>query len=96
MGMAFYHKFAGTRQGDLERLLDHFEHVLEVGGPDCVGFGSDWDGLSPGTVPLVPDASQLPRLTEGLLRRGLDDDTVRKIIGGNFERVLGEVLREAR
>ncbi|NCQ26637.1 MAG: membrane dipeptidase, partial [Armatimonadetes bacterium] len=88
----FYHKFVAERGGDLERLLDHFLHVLEVGGTDCVGLGSDFDGLPAGTAPLVPDASQLPLLTEGLLRRGVDEETVRKILGGNFERVFTEVL----
>jgi len=92
VGLAFYHKFVAERDGDLERLLDHFLHVLEVGGTDCVGLGSDFDGLPAGTAPLVPDASQLPLLTEGLLRRGVDEETVRKILGGNFERVFTEVL----
>jgi len=92
MGMAFYDKFVAENQGDLEGLLDHFEHAVEVAGPDAVGLGSDFDGLPAGTVPLVPDAARLPLLTEGFVRRGFDEETIRKILGGNFRRVFEQVL----
>ena len=36
---------------------------------------------------------QLPRLTEELLNLGYDDDSVKKILGGNFLRVAAEVWR---
>lgn len=34
-----------------------------------------------------------PRATEAMLKRGFGDDDVRKVIGGNFQRVLRKVLR---
>lgn len=92
MGMAFYDRFVAEENGDLESLLDHFEHAVGVAGPDCVGLGSDFDGLPAGTVPLVPDAAHLPMLTEGLVRRGFDEETIQKILGGNFRRVFEHVL----
>jgi membrane dipeptidase len=30
-------------------------------------------------------------VTEGLIRRGYTDEHVRMILGGNFQRVLGEI-----
>jgi len=42
----------------------------------------------------LDDVSRLPRLTRGLLERGHDAETVRKVLGENLLRVLAEV--EAR
>jgi membrane dipeptidase len=82
-------------QADLSVLLDHFDHALEVAGPDHVGLGADWDG-----VPSMPrgmeDVSHLPALTRGLLERGHSPDVVRKVLGENLLRVLGEVERMSR
>jgi membrane dipeptidase len=68
-------------------LLDHFDHAIEVAGPDHVGVGADWDG-----VPSMPvgmeDVARLPSLTEGLLARGHSAETVRKVLGGNVLRAL--------
>ena len=84
-------------QVSLERLLDHVEHLLQVGGEDHVGVGSDYDGFGPGIggsadqFPELLDVSHLPRLTEGLLKRGLSERVVEKVLGGNFLRVFEEV-----
>ena len=75
-------------------LLDHFDHAIEVAGPDHVGIGGDWDG-----VPSLPvgmeEISKLPSLTEGLLARGHSPETVRKVLGENVLRVLEEAERVA-
>ncbi|HVH18410.1 MAG TPA: membrane dipeptidase [Myxococcota bacterium] len=82
-------------QADLSVLLDHFDHALEVAGPDHVGLGADWDG-----VPSMPrgmeDVSHLPALTRGLLERGHSPEVVRKVLGENLLRVLGEVETASR
>ena len=74
----------------LDVLLDHFDHAIEVAGPDHVGIGADWDG-----VPSMPvgmeDITDLPDLTRGLLERGHSPETVRKVLGENLLRVMAEV-----
>ena len=81
-------------QCSLDVLLDHFDHAIEVAGPDHVGIGGDWDG-----VPSLPvgmeEISKLPSLTEGLLARGHSPETVRKVLGENVLRVLEEAERVA-
>jgi membrane dipeptidase len=69
------------------------DHVVKVAGIDHVGIGSDFDGIS-----LVPrgleDVSKVPNLTAELLKRGYSEGDIRKIMGGNFLRVIQEVVGE--
>jgi membrane dipeptidase len=43
----------------------------------------------------LEDASKLPKITEALLVRGYSESDVRKILGENLLRVMGEVERAA-
>lgn len=77
--------------GRLDDLLDNICHLARVAGPEHVCLGSDMDGWI--WTPLdFPDASHLPRLTEGLVRRGFHDEEIRGILGENFLRTLTHVL----
>lgn len=71
----------------LSVLVDHFEHAIEVVGADHVGIGTDFDG-----VPQLPqgmeDCSRLPHLTAELLRRGLSEEHLLKVLGANILRVM--------
>ena len=74
-----------------ESILDHIDHAVKVAGIDHVGLGSDFDGA---TMPLgMEDASHLPRITAGLLRRGYKTPEIEKILGGNILRVMEAVER---
>ena len=53
-------------------------------GEDYVALGSDFDGW----VSVGFDASGWPLLTEGLLRVGLTDEQVARVMGGNVCRLL--------
>ena len=59
-------------------------------GEDHVSLGSDFDGAV--TTPL--DASQLAALTDALLRAGLPEPVIAKVMGGNMMRFLAETLPE--
>jgi membrane dipeptidase len=47
------------------------------------------------TIPGLERPQDMPRLTEALLQRGLDEDAVRKILGGNFLRLFRAVIGRA-
>ncbi len=79
----------------LGRLADHIDHIVRVAGIDHVGLGSDFDGVER-TPAGLDDVSCFPNLTVELLRRGYSEKDVRKILGENFLRVLGEAERFAR
>jgi membrane dipeptidase len=71
----------------LKVLIDHFDYVAKLIGVDHVGIGSDFDGIS--VTPLeMDDVSYLPNITRELLERGYSVQDVKKILGGNFLRVL--------
>lgn len=92
MGIAFVPAFLGKGKPSLKEVLDHIDHAVAVGGTDCVGLGSDFDG----TVDMalgMEDCSCWPAITAGLIGRGYCDRDVKKIIGGNFLRVMGQVLK---
>ncbi len=77
-----------------EKIIEHIDHVVKLVGADHVGLGSDFDGA---TMPEgMEDCSKLPRLTETLLQKGYSEEDVRKILGGNILRVMGEVERVSR
>ena len=76
---------------DLDDVLDHFEHVINLVGVDYVGIGSDYDGVGDTLPTGLKDVSTFPNLVLGLQQRGISDDDIVKILGGNILRVWREV-----
>ena len=81
----------GCSVGD---VVDHIEHVIETAGIDHVGLGSDYDGILYGPDQM-PDVSGFPYITQVLLNRGYSKTELKKILGGNFMRVLTETEHQA-
>ena len=83
-----------TMRPNLSTLQDavaHIDHVVKLVGIEHVGIGSDWDGIS--TVPAgLEDVSRMPALTAALLERGYSEQDVKKILGGNFLRVMRQAI----
>jgi microsomal dipeptidase-like Zn-dependent dipeptidase len=75
----------GTSPDAIARAI---AYTIGVAGADHVGLGSDFDGAV--TAPF--DAAGLARVTDALLRAGLSEDVVAKVMGGNVQRLLAEAL----
>jgi membrane dipeptidase len=80
----------------LSSLIDHIDRIAKVAGADHVGLGSDFDGVSGATPEGIDSVADLPKITQALLDRGYSVDDIRKILGGNILRVLGEAERVSR
>lgn len=80
--------------GSVKMVAAHVEHAVKVMGADHVAYGSDFDGYIWAPRGL-PDVASLPRLTAELLRRGMREDQVRRIVGENVLRCWGEVRKAA-
>jgi len=93
IGVMYQSSFLGdsTFSGRAESIAAHLEHIVKTVGDDHASLGSDWDGAISPPVDLRT-CLELPRLVEILLRRGFSPDAIRKILGGNFLRVV-ETLR---
>ncbi len=74
-------------------LVDHIDYVVDLVGVDHVGIGTDFDGG--GGIEGCDDVSEMPHITEELLRRGYSEEDIQKIWGGNLMRVFREVSARA-
>lgn len=91
-------------ESTLKRMVDHMDHILEVGGEDCLGLGFDFAGrimegesilINHQEVPvfdILGNYSGLIILVEECLRRGYTEKQLKKILGGNFMRVFEQCL----
>ena len=73
----------------LAMVADHIEHIRQVAGIDCVGLGSDFDGI-PDTPKGLESVDKFPGLLRELARRGWTDAELAKLAGGNMLRVMHE------
>jgi len=84
-------QFGPAPRASWERIIDHIDHAVKLVGVDHVGLGSDFDG---GGMPAgMEDCTQLPKITEALLRKGYSAGDIKKILGENTLRLLSEVER---
>lgn len=74
-------------------LVDHIDYAVHLIGIDHVGISSDFDGG--GGIEGWFDASETPNVTTELVRRGYDEEQIRKLWGGNLLRVWRETERVA-
>ena len=82
-------QFGPAPKASWERIVDHVDHAVKLVGVEHVGLGSDFDG---GSMPQgMEDCTQLPKITEALMRKGYSAADMRKILGENTLRVLAEV-----
>ncbi len=87
-------QFGPAPKASWERIIDHIDHAVKLVGVDHVGLGSDFDG---GSMPVgMEDCTQLPRITEALLRKGYSAADMRKILGENTLRLLAEAERVSK
>ena len=78
----------------LAMVADHIEHIRKVAGIDCVGIGSDFDGI-PDRPQGLEGVDKDPALLQELARRGWSDEDLAKLAGGNMLRVMREAAAAA-
>ena len=88
VGIGFWDTASGGKEP--EWIARSIAYAVDKIGAEHVGLGSDYDGA----VEVPFDVANLVILTEQLLRVGLDEATIRLVMGENVLRVLGEVLPE--
>ena len=69
--------------------IDNILRLVDVVGIDHVGLGTDMDA---NYKPVFDSYLQLPDWIKALSKKGLSEDEVKRLAGGNMVRVLREVL----
>jgi membrane dipeptidase len=105
IGINAYKSIAGVKEGEnpIDRLADHIQYMVKLVGAKHVGYGFDLcDSLydselkykfAPHNSDILSSHGETVLLTEELLRRGITEEDVKLIIGGNFIRIFMEILQ---
>ena len=101
LGVTLVRLFVGMgSRVTIENVLDHVDHVAKLAGVEHVGLGTDVDldgrdlAIAPRKKNDLDDlhyARKVYDLTEGLVRRKYSKADIKLILGGNFQRVLGDI-----
>lgn len=75
----------------IEKILAHIKHIKKIGGIQCIGLGTDFDGID-GDLE-IKDASYMQMLVERLEKAGFTPTEIEAICYKNVLRVYKEILR---
>lgn len=76
--------------GTIAAVVAHARHIAAVGGVECLGLGSDFDGID--THAELTGADRMESLADALKSGGFSAGQLDKILGENVLRVYREVL----
>lgn len=95
MGINFCSDFLtteGTHQTSyIKDMVQHILYIKNLAGIDCIGLGSDFDGI--GSKLEMKDASGYQMLYGALIEAGLSIEEIEKIFYKNVLRVYKAVLK---
>jgi membrane dipeptidase len=80
----------------LTHVLDHIEHVVDIGGHKHVALGTDYGGILSGVPKDMSAVTDLPVLIEGLRARGWTEENLKNLLYENASRVLSAHLTPLR
>ena len=83
IGLNYYSPFLRSdgNAATLEDLWRHGEHILELGGEDCLALGSDFDGAD--LPPCLDSPEKITGLGTFFLAKGLSPTLIEKILWRN-------------
>lgn len=96
MGLNFCADFLETpsaykvNSGNIQSVVKHAAHIVNVGGIEVLGLGSDFDGID--TNAELPGVQSMGRLWEAMRKEGFTEGQLDKIFGENVLRVYRDVL----
>ena len=86
----FYLKYpdeVNSMRPSLSMFINHLDYIVKLIGVNHIGLGSDFDGVN--SLPQqLDDVTTYPLITKALIERGYTQKDIRKILGGNFLRLL--------
>lgn len=86
VGLNFYSHFIGE-QANMDMLIRHLEHFLEMGGEKHVAIGGDLDGCDE-TVEGINGVQDVPKLWLALRERGYSEEQLDNLFWNNWLRLF--------
>lgn len=93
IGLNYYGCFLNERNDSTStaaRIAEHARYITNIGGSECLGLGSDFDGID-GSLEIA-DCAQMDKLFDALRAAGFSQNTIEKIAYQNVLRVYKEML----
>lgn len=95
IGINFFSEFLTNKsEANIDDILNHIEYILNLGGENSVGFGSDFDGVR--QLPNgMRDVQDIVKILDIMSKRNYSDELIGKIAGQNFMRILKTIMPPA-
>ena len=96
-GLNYYVNFLGEgisaveKPGSIEAMVRHARHIVNVGGIEVLGLGSDFDGID--TNEALPGVQSIELLWNALHKAGFTENELDRIFYKNVLRVYQECLK---
>ena len=88
---SFLNEYQEDRRSRVSRMCDHAEPLIRIGGKECVGIGTDFDGIDGDFE--IQDCTGMELFFEELHKRKISDDVIEKIAFSNVSRVIKDSMR---
>lgn len=86
----FLQKDMVDRHSTMERIAAHLKHLVCIGGEECAGIGTDFDGIDGAFE--VGEPSAMEALFHYLHRKGFTEEQIEKIAYRNVLRVIQDSM----
>ncbi len=90
-GPEFLNEDMECRDSTAKRIAEHARHMVNIGGIDCVGLGSDFDGIT-GNLE-INDCTRLALLEKALEKEKFSSGEIEKIFYKNVLRVMRDSMK---
>lgn len=90
-GPEFLNADVNCKDSTAELIVKHIKHFINIGGVECVGMGSDFDGI--GGNLEVGSSDKVPMIWDLMRKEGLSEDTIEKVAYKNVLRVMREAMK---
>lgn len=90
-GPEFLNADTTSKDSTAELIVNHIKHFINVGGVECVGMGSDLDGV--GGNLEVGSSDKFPLIWDLMRKEGFSEDVIEKVAYKNVLRVMREAMK---
>lgn len=91
-GPEFLNQDMTCKRSTAALMAKHARHIANVGGVECLGIGSDFDGITMGELE-IGSCAEMGLLEQALKGEGFSEEDIEKIFYKNVLRVLKESIK---